>query len=101
VTKSKRRLFRPIVKRLGERFYFLNSGVAFGQLKRSSLDGHDTRATQHYLGHRSIASTVRYTALAPDRFKGFWRDKRRFDPNNVLTPGAGTADDAGETPRLN
>jgi len=22
----------------------------------------------------SIASTVRYTALAPDRFKGFWRD---------------------------
>ena len=37
-------------------------------------DGHDTRAIQHYLGHRSIASTVRYTALAPDRFKGFWRD---------------------------
>jgi hypothetical protein len=30
-------------------------------------DGHDTRAIQHYLGHRSIASTVRYTALAPDR----------------------------------
>jgi hypothetical protein len=27
-----------------------------------------------YLGHRSIASTVRYTALAPDRFKAFWRD---------------------------
>jgi hypothetical protein len=24
--------------------------------------------------HRSIASTVRYTALAPDRFKGFWKD---------------------------
>jgi hypothetical protein len=22
----------------------------------------------------SIASTVRYTAFAPDRFKGFWRD---------------------------
>jgi integrase len=37
-------------------------------------DGHDTRAIQHYLGHRSINSTVRYTALAPDRFKGFWRD---------------------------
>jgi type 1 fimbriae regulatory protein FimB/type 1 fimbriae regulatory protein FimE len=33
-----------------------------------------TRAIQDYLGHRSIASTVRYTALAPDRFKGFWRD---------------------------
>jgi type 1 fimbriae regulatory protein FimE len=37
-------------------------------------DGQDTRAIQHYLGHRSIASTVRYTALAPDRFKNFWRD---------------------------
>jgi type 1 fimbriae regulatory protein FimB/type 1 fimbriae regulatory protein FimE len=37
-------------------------------------DGHDTRAIQHYLGHRSIASTVRYTALAPDRFKNFWKD---------------------------
>jgi type 1 fimbriae regulatory protein FimB/type 1 fimbriae regulatory protein FimE len=37
-------------------------------------DGQDTRAIQHYLGHRSINSTVRYTALAPDRFKGFWRD---------------------------
>jgi len=36
--------------------------------------GQDTRAIQHYLGHRSIASTVRYTALAPDRFKGFWKD---------------------------
>ena len=34
-------------------------------------DGHDTRAIQHYLGHRSIASTVRYTAMAPDRFKRF------------------------------
>jgi integrase len=37
-------------------------------------DGQDTRAIQHYLGHRSITSTVRYTALAPDRFKGFWKD---------------------------
>ena len=29
---------------------------------------------QHYLGHRSIVSTVRYTALATDRFKDFWKD---------------------------
>jgi type 1 fimbriae regulatory protein FimB/type 1 fimbriae regulatory protein FimE len=35
--------------------------------------GHDTRAIQGYLGHRSIASTVVYTALAPQRFKDFWR----------------------------
>jgi type 1 fimbriae regulatory protein FimE len=37
-------------------------------------DGHDTRAIQHYLGHRNIQHTVRYTELAPDRFKGFWTD---------------------------
>lgn len=37
-------------------------------------DGHDTRAIQHYLGHRNIQHTVRYTELAPDRFKNFWRD---------------------------
>jgi integrase len=37
-------------------------------------DGHDTRAIQGYLGHRSITSTQRYTALAPDRFKRFWKD---------------------------
>jgi type 1 fimbriae regulatory protein FimB/type 1 fimbriae regulatory protein FimE len=37
-------------------------------------DGQDTRAIQLYLGHRSITHTVRYTELAPDRFKGFWKD---------------------------
>jgi len=36
--------------------------------------GHDTRALQAYLGHKNIQHTVRYTELAPDRFKGFWRD---------------------------
>jgi len=37
-------------------------------------EGHDTRALQHYLGHKNIQHTVRYTELAPDRFKDFWRD---------------------------
>jgi type 1 fimbriae regulatory protein FimB/type 1 fimbriae regulatory protein FimE len=37
-------------------------------------EGHDTRSLQHYLGHKNIAHTVRYTELAPDRFKGFWKD---------------------------
>jgi type 1 fimbriae regulatory protein FimE len=37
-------------------------------------DGQDTRSLAHYLGHRSLQSTARYTALAPDRFKGFWKD---------------------------
>jgi site-specific recombinase XerD len=37
-------------------------------------DGHDTRSLQAYLGHKSIQHTVRYTELAPTRFKNFWRD---------------------------
>jgi integrase len=39
-----------------------------------SNKGHDTRAIQGWLGHRSITSTAVYTALAPNRFKGFWRE---------------------------
>ena len=35
--------------------------------------GHDTRALQAYLGHKNIQHTVRYTELAPDRFRDFWR----------------------------
>ena len=37
-------------------------------------DGQDTRAIQHYLGHRNISHTVRYTDLSPERFKDFWQD---------------------------
>jgi type 1 fimbriae regulatory protein FimE len=37
-------------------------------------DGHDTRSLAHYLGHRNLQSTARYTALAPDRFAKFWQD---------------------------
>jgi integrase len=36
--------------------------------------GVDTRSLQHYLGHKNIQHTVRYTELAPDRFKSFWKD---------------------------
>jgi len=35
-------------------------------------DGQDTRALQHYLGHKNIMHTVRYTELSPERFKNFW-----------------------------
>lgn len=37
-------------------------------------DGHDTRSLAHYLGHRNLQSTAKYTALAPDRFAKFWQD---------------------------
>src|SRR5271154_3974040 len=35
-------------------------------------DGRDTRSIQHYLGHRNIEHTTRYTELKPDRFRAFW-----------------------------
>ena len=37
-------------------------------------DGVDTRSLQAYLGHKNIQHTVRYTELAPTRFKNFWHD---------------------------
>jgi type 1 fimbriae regulatory protein FimB/type 1 fimbriae regulatory protein FimE len=37
-------------------------------------DGHDTRSLAHYLGHRNLQSTARYTALAERRFAQFWKD---------------------------
>lgn len=37
-------------------------------------DGQDTRSIQHYLGHKNIQHTVRYTEVASVRFKGFWPD---------------------------
>ena len=68
--------YQRMVARAGEGFPFL---IHSHMLRHScgyklANDGQDTRAIQHYLGHRSINSTVRYTALAPDRFKGFWKD---------------------------
>ena len=39
-------------------------------------DGKDTRSIQHYLGHRSIQNTMRYTelSLSSERFNNFWMD---------------------------
>jgi hypothetical protein len=39
-----------------------------------SEDDDITRAVQHYLGHKNIQHTVRYTELSPERFKSFWED---------------------------
>jgi type 1 fimbriae regulatory protein FimB/type 1 fimbriae regulatory protein FimE len=39
-----------------------------------SMFGHDTWAMQAWMGHKNIQHTVRYTELAPDRFRDFWRD---------------------------
>lgn len=78
VSASLKAGYQRMVARAGEAARF--SYLVHSHMLRHSCgyklanDGQDTRAIQHYLGHRSSASTVRYTALAPDRFKGFWKD---------------------------
>jgi integrase len=66
-----------LIKRIGERAGFdflvhahmLRHGCGYALANA----GHDTRAIQDWLGHRSIQHTVRYTELSPTRFKAFWR----------------------------
>ncbi len=50
--------------------------AGFGRLLRLKLAnrGVDTRSLQHYLGHKNIQHTVRYTELSPQRFRDFWKD---------------------------
>jgi integrase len=67
-----------LIKRIGERAglpfkvhaHMLRHGCGYALANA----GHDTRAIQDWLGHRSIQHTVRYTELSPTRFKDFWRD---------------------------
>jgi integrase len=70
--------FRKLIARLGvaAKFPF---GVHPHMLRHAcgyklANDGRDTRALQHYLGHKNIMHTVRYTELSPERFKNFWDD---------------------------
>jgi len=69
--------FRKMMARLGERAR-MPFGIHPHMLRHScgykfANEGKDTRSLQAYLGHRNIQSTVRYTAMAPDRFKGWER----------------------------
>jgi len=67
--------FRKLLARVGEA-----AGMPFPihphMLRHSggyklANDGVDTRALQHWFGHKNIQNTVRYTELAADRFKSF------------------------------
>lgn len=50
--------------------HMLRHGLGY----KLAADGQDTRAIQLYLGHKSITHTAHYTALSPERFKGFFKD---------------------------
>lgn len=70
--------FRKMLARAGEvsavnfpvHPHMLRHGCGF----KLANDGHDTRAIQHYLGHKNIQHTVRYTEMSAGRFQGFWGD---------------------------
>jgi type 1 fimbriae regulatory protein FimB/type 1 fimbriae regulatory protein FimE len=70
--------FRKMFARLGERAnmpfaihpHMLRHSCGF----KFANEGKDTRSLQAYLGHRSINSTVRYTAMAPNRFRGWEKE---------------------------
>jgi site-specific recombinase XerD len=70
--------FHTLIARQGERAgmpfpihpHMLRHGCGYALANA----GHDTRAIQAWMGHKNIQHTVRYTELAPDRFKNFWRD---------------------------
>ncbi len=70
--------FRQMIERLGRAAKF-DFPVHAHMLRHAcgfklANDGVDTRSLQAYLGHRNIQHTVRYTELAPTRFRDFWRD---------------------------
>lgn len=70
--------FRKILSRAGK-----EAGLQFSihphMLRHSTgfklaNEGKDTRSIQHYLGHKNIQHTVKYTEIVPSRFKDFWND---------------------------
>jgi site-specific recombinase XerD len=60
-----------LIKRIGERadFALVHCHMLRHARGYAANAGHDTRALQDWLGHRSIQHTVRYTELLPTRFK--------------------------------
>jgi type 1 fimbriae regulatory protein FimB/type 1 fimbriae regulatory protein FimE len=77
-TPFTKRGFQAMVERAGEAAGFdmkihphmLRHACGF----KLANDGVGTRTIQVYLGHKSIQHTVRYTELAPTRFKSLFRD---------------------------
>lgn len=70
--------FRKMIARAGDKAklglpihpHMLRHSTGF----KLANEGRDTRGIQHYLGHKNIQHTVRYTEIAAERFKDFWTD---------------------------
>ena len=79
-----------LIKRIGERAGFdfqvhahmLRHGCGYALANA----GHDTRAIQDWLGHRSIQHTVRYTELAPTQIQELLALKDRLEQYGKIMP---------------
>jgi type 1 fimbriae regulatory protein FimB/type 1 fimbriae regulatory protein FimE len=58
----------PDLQALNVHPHMLRHAVGF----KLANEGKDTRSLQHYLGHRNIQHTTRYTELSSSRFEGWW-----------------------------
>jgi site-specific recombinase XerD len=70
--------FRKILARVGN-LAELDLSIHPHMLRHSTgfklvNDGHDIHSIQHYLGHKNIQHTVRYTEISPIKFRNFWSD---------------------------
>jgi NAD(P)-dependent dehydrogenase (short-subunit alcohol dehydrogenase family) len=73
-SEEKGRVIAEEIRSSGARAEFFKLDVTNDQAWQNAIAGADTRSLAHYLGHRNLQSTARYTALAPDRFAKFWKD---------------------------
>ena len=70
--------FRKTLARIAERVPALAGLNVHPHMLRHSCGftlankGMDTRSLQHYLGHRRIENTERYTAMSANRFDNVW-----------------------------
>ena len=68
--------FRRMVTRLGPAAkmpFPIHPHVAAFNWVQAANQGADTRSLQHYLGHKNIQHTVRYSELSQERFRDFWK----------------------------
>jgi hypothetical protein len=70
ITEPRQRALRWLERQPLILFFIVLTATASVAAERVPLA---TTHGQAWLGHKNIQHTVRYTELAPDRFKHFWR----------------------------
>jgi GntR family transcriptional regulator/MocR family aminotransferase len=68
------RLSQALAAEAGDRLAIDVPAGGMQLLAHCRTSTNDTRSLQHYLGHKNIQHTVRYSELSPERFRDFWKD---------------------------